>query len=773
MQFTSKAYKQEQLQEYRQQSYVFIYLGVVNREAQQSAYVTSDLLSISDTSQILAEPNFEAYYAFMEQNFYKVDGSMICPPRDLALNALYQGAIAEDILDGITFEFHGYSDLDIKGLTINFGDYYPTRFQVTNGNDTYTYDNDSPQFVCEDVFRESAEIIITPLTMVGGQQRMRILSIMFGVGLTFDNTQILSTNRHNIVAHISDTLPSKQFDFSVSNLSRRFSQDDPNSFIHFLEEQQPVEYIYARDVSESYDEWGYPVNLSKYYIDGGIVQLKTWSSNDQTASFSAVGFLDYTQETYNKGQYYPNGTTVYDEAVRILTDAGIENYRLDSYLKNIMVYNPMPVDTHKACLQLLANYSRSILYEDRQGRVAIESSFIPDVDEVTCTDADDLADIETIVQTGDIKSFQTTELNYTQLDDVMYLRPLGGDLEGYVSNVTADALGYFSNIVPINTEDDETLQPYEGTLLATTQGGARFTPSITVSFEAQWTFYNIEVEFGFSAPQEVIINAYADGALVGTATHSAGDGYFALNQVFEQEFREVDQITIQFVKTHPGQRIHVNHIKFGDVTDYTVRYKDMIQTPSATSLEKVKAIDFHYYTYTLPDESASLVKTNVVVGENIISIKDPSTDYSVAFTDETSGTLTITDSGAFYVIVESDAAGQIEVTGKKYVVSDNVYQYPVNETGVIKTVQNDLVSSAEQAELNAEWIAEYFSSDTEYNITYRGEPALDCDDLIYVENKYVQNNLVRVVEEQLSTSVGMNMNCTIKGRRVSYTQGGA
>lgn len=768
MQFTSKAYKQEQLQEYRQRSYVSVYLGVISREAQDTAYVSSDLLPISDTSQILAEPDFEAYYGMLEQNFFRVDGSMMYPPSDLRLVALYQGAIGEGLLDGITFEFNGYTSLEIKGLTIDFGDYYPTRLQITNGNDTYTYDNSSSQFVCEDVFHDTSQIIITPLAMVGGQQRMRILSIMFGVGLTFDNTQLLSTSRQNSVSHISDTLPSKSFNFKISNRSKKFAQDDPNSFIHFLEEQQTVEYSYARDVPTGYDEWGYPTGMEKYYIDGGVVQLKTWSSNDTEASFSAVGFLDYQKSTYYKGKYYPNGTTVYDEALRILTDAGIENYRLDSYLKNLLVYNPVPNDTHKACLQLLANYARCILYEDRQGRVVIESSFVPDVTLVTCTDAEDSTNIEDVVTEAEVKSYQSTELNYSQLNTFMYLKPRAGGDSGYTTNVIAGGDGYFSEYQPINTEDDNTLQTHSGVYIATSQGDYRFTPSITIDFEAQWTFYNVEIDYGFSAPKEIIINAYADGALVSSETHTA-DEYFGLVQVYEQEFREVDRIQIQFVRTHPGQRIHVDHIKFGDVTDYTVRYRDMISAPVAMSLDTVKRVDFHYYTYEPGAAPASLVKTNVSVGDNLITIKDASTDYAVSWVDSNAtGTLTIVESGAYYIVVNASAAGKVDITGTKYVVSDNIYQLNVNETGIVKTVKNDLVSTFDQAVVDAEWVAEHFAADTEYDITYRGEPAIDCDDLIYVENKYVKNNLVRVTEETLNTSVGMDMNCKIKGIRVSY-----
>ena len=72
----------------------------------------------------------------------------------------------------------------------------------------------------------------------------------------------------------------------------------------------------------------------------------------------------------------------------------------------------------------------------------------------------------------------------------------------------------------------------------------------------------------------------------------------------------------------------------------------------------------------------------------------------------------------------------------------------------------------------AEWIGDYFKDDVEYDISYRGEPAIDCDDYIYMENKYVDNNLIRITEETINTSSGMSMDCKLKARRVSYTERG-
>ena len=47
---------------------------------------------------------------------------------------------------------------------------------------------------------------------------------------------------------------------------------------------------------------------------------------------------------------------MYDLAVLVLTDAGLdpEEYWLDGYLDNVIVYNPLPVVTHKEALQIIA-----------------------------------------------------------------------------------------------------------------------------------------------------------------------------------------------------------------------------------------------------------------------------------------------------------------------------------------------------------------------------------------------------------------------------------
>ena len=119
--------------------------------------------------------------------------------------------------------------------------------------------------------------------MVGGQQRLRILNITFGVGLVFDNYSLISTSWKSMCAHISDVLPTKTFSFTISNLNKKFAADDPHSFVSFLQEQQEVEFQYGRQLEDG----------SLFTIPGGKMYLKSWSSDDTQAKFSCVGFLDY------------------------------------------------------------------------------------------------------------------------------------------------------------------------------------------------------------------------------------------------------------------------------------------------------------------------------------------------------------------------------------------------------------------------------------------------------------------------------------------------
>ena len=139
-----------------------------------------------------------------------------------------------------------------------------------------------------------------------------------------------------------------------------------------MEPGQAVEILYGQELDDKRIEW----------IPGARAFLREWSADDDEMSFSASDRFEDLGELYRRGKYSSEGISLYDLAVDVLNDAGVDSreYWLDDYLKNVKVYNPMPVVSHREALQLIANAGRCILYQNRSGNIVMKSSFIPDME---------------------------------------------------------------------------------------------------------------------------------------------------------------------------------------------------------------------------------------------------------------------------------------------------------------------------------------------------------------------------------------------------------
>ena len=60
---------------------------------------------------------------------------------------------------------------------------------------------------------------------------------------------------------------------------------------------------------------------------------------------------------------------------------------------------------------------------------------------------------------------------------------------------------------------------------------------------------------------------------------------------------------------------------------------------------------------------------------------------------------------------------------------------------------NPLISEASHAANLATWLGDYYGSSIEYEYDTRGNPELDCNDVIYQENEFKDNMKVIVVRD--------------------------
>ena len=725
----SQSYKDSMKSELRNHSYMRVSLGLINQEAQSSAVVEnqSQYTAYSDLETIFDKNDIGLVYATLEQDFFKMDGSMTFMPRD-ASEYQKNGLITSELFQEnmlIKFSF-GYGISDIRGLSIQFGDNYPTLFSVITSDGTEVeFENDTGFFETDTVFENTDSITLKIKSVHISNQRVRIYYIKFGLGLQYDNDWIMSTESSSTLSAINEDLPEINFSVNLRNDDQRFNVDNPSSEINFLETGQKVSVQYGYELDDGTVEW---MQLHTLFVS-------EWSADDSQAKISAVDRFKYMSETYYKGQYYDEGISLYDLAVDVMTDAGLEvgEYYIESFLKNIVVNNPVPNVTHKEALQIIANAGRCILSIDRYGRIRIHNDFIPE-HTTTSNGTTYYSDVSNIDDNKAKKAFATLENNFFKMNGTMFFVPRTGIADtGYVS-------------AQISGEDCTFSQ----------------NPIITRELEAKYQCYGIKIQFNGAVPAEFVIRTYSDDALVDTFTVNSG-----ISEMYETDhhFEDFDKMEIEFIKTQiPYNRIHIDYIQFGDETDYSIEYDDLYSTPTGAQLELVKNVKNARIIYSKSSTQEEIASDKIAYDGSTVFyyFSDAYYGYEASIEDPVGNqSVSVKSSGAYFVELEfSNVQQNIEiefsVTGYKYNISTSYYTVAVNNRGTDQEWSNPLISDYDHCKDVAEWLADYYAAGVEYELDYRGEPAIDCGDVIFQENKY-NSELKTIVEEfQLSFSGGIS-----------------
>ena len=329
MQACSQAYKAEMKKEYRNRSYMRVTIGLINQEAQASAFVPdpTNYAYYSNLKWPLDNYSVSELYATCDEDYSTVDGSMYFLPRrrqDIVLNA---GIVTEELSGSILIRFP--IQYNIKGVTVEFGKAYPVDFTIESDNNTVEIaGNASGHFVTEEIFTAATFLRFTPSVMVNGQSRFRIHRLTMGIGIYFDNKKIKSASKKEHISPVSEELPTIDFDLTVENKDRAYDVENSESTVNFLEPGQEISVLYGQELDDGTVEW----------LPGATVSLKEWSADDEEMSFSASDRFDGMNETYYKGLYRESGISLYDLATDVFDDAGVDyrTYWLDPYLKDVL-----------------------------------------------------------------------------------------------------------------------------------------------------------------------------------------------------------------------------------------------------------------------------------------------------------------------------------------------------------------------------------------------------------------------------------------------------
>ena len=735
---TSQEYKESMKRPVRNQSYMKIQLGLINQEAQQTAGLsdTNKYNDFSDAESIFNQHTVRRYATY-ESNFWKANGiSFFLPEKksDYRKDGITSTNLFEESFH-VKFVF-GCGKSDIKGLTIKFGRNYPTKFTIVTDNATsFEYENTEELFKSDDVFEntESIELVITEMNVPN--TRVRIDYIIFGLGLEYDDEWISEASSNTTLSAINEDLPESEFTVTLCNDNQLFNVDNPSSDINFLESGQKVNVMMGYMLDDGNIEW---IKMHSLYVS-------EWSADDSSATITAVDILKYLDEKYYKGIYYEDGISLYDLAVLVLTDAGLneDEYYIDSYMKKVYVHNPLPNVTHKEALQIIANAGRCIMDYDRNGKIRIRVAFKPTYD-TTSNGETYFSNAPTIDNLTEKNQYATCEQNFWKADGKKLFVPTDHHQDtGYISASISDENGRFD-----------------------------VNPMLTRTLEAKYKAYGIMINFSGNLPKKIVIRTYADDVLNNTLTITSG-----IEQATEinYDFPEYDRLEIEFPETEPNSRIHIDYLSLGAETSYSLEYDDLYSTPVGTQLEKIKNVKVSRSLYSKSATKEDLTSETITYsGENqIYYLNDPCYGYSVAISNAKSGqSAKIVSSGAYYVEVAFSGVKtgeniEVAITGYKYNVATSYYSQPVHNRGTEKEWQNPLISFGDHCQEVAKWLADYFASGIEYELDYRGEPAIDCGDVIGQENKYDPDLKTIVEQSQITFKSGL-LGGGLRTRRKEY-----
>lgn len=756
MQNVSKAYKEAMKKPLRNRAYINISIGVINQNAQKTAVINNPEKSLA----YFANPtkSFNGYkpdslYATAEQGFAKVDGSMVFLPREKSEVIFNNGLISNELYGGILISF-GFSGLDIKGLTIDFGECYPTEFIIQTDNSSKTYsDNTLPRWSTEDVFLGVSYIKIIPVSFVSGANRLRIYEFLCGVGNVFTNKDIKSYSWKDYVSPISEDLPSQDMSVTVYNFSKKYNADNPDSALNFMEIGQEISVSFGYDVTGNGDiEW----------IDGNEAYLKSWSADDKQAKFTATDQFDNIESMYYRGKFRALGISAYDLAEDIFTDMGFEarQYVIDPYLKNVLIYNPMPVVPHVQALQILSNACRCVLFQNRSKQIQIKSSFIPDM-MASSENQTAFSNVGNILNDGKRTVYAVAFNDFAKVDGSMVFLPRNvkefSAETGYVSNSVCDELGAFAT-----------------------------NPVVVIELESEFTCYGLSMLFNSVAPEDFSITIYNNNEI--TDTYEV-IGNTDLEIVINYAFLNFNKMKIEFTKGRPNSRIVLDKVFFGDVTDYHLEYKyDLTGTPNGSRLHKLKSMSIMRTVYSEnTEEKKQILSSDMKISQDdylkTVYFKKASYDLEVLFAvkQEDGNTVyqsispdgirvEIIEESNYYAVlnfsgVSKEVTVNIVINGKEYVTNEIPYTVQHNSMGDEINWKNELISTTLQAKDLEEWLSEYYMGTMEYQLPFRGDPRVDANDLFYLELKDRDKAMVRCYQNELKYSGAWNG--TLKARKVN------
>ena len=172
-------------------------------------------------------------------------------------------------------------------------------------------------------------------------------------------------------------------------------------------------------------------------------------------------------------------------------------------------------------------------------------------------------------------------------------------------------------------------------------------------------------------------------------------------------------------------------------------------------IDQLKAVNVHKTVYK--EEDTSVIYQETTDEENIhIEFSAPASNVTVTVSG---GTLISSKIYARAVdLVLSSGSKTITIKGNTISEQSSIYSFPVSSHGSVDEEKNPLITNNDMCVFLANHIAKYLQLRNTYDVSYRGNPEVECGDLIAFQTMYTQKTGGLVLTDEIT------FNGTLKGK---------
>ena len=664
-------------------------------------YITfeKDYFAVGGNTRILPESNYLSN-GFVSSVMTDANGAFVqIPTVDVVLNSVK------------TF----------VGMTYTFAKSYPTQIRVTaflNGVQVQQFIStpDSLDFVDDtNHIVDCDHVKFEFLRMSEPYRRLRVSRMVFGLVKVFNTSDVISTDHIAQVDPISSSLPYERLTMRIANYDRDYNPDNPQGAWEYFKNGLPLQVRYGTTV-DSTIEW---VDAAYLYLsDAPTVE-------NNTATFEASDALSYMTGTYYKGLWRSEGISLYDLAADVFADAGVTNYEIPAPLQDVITYAPMPVLTHRECLQIIANAGRCTLYTDVSGKIIMRLQLNADV---------------TVTDSGHMP-WSNAQRTYT-----------GGAQYDYITfepNKWRVRSSQERFIVPDN--DDYKPTCFESSAISGDDSRFGNYPTLYVAYSLPVSSYQFKIGFdSFNedyAPDFNVIFS-KDGTIVKNVQVR---GNTEIVYTVNEEVLNYTLVTIQILSTsRPHHRIRVESIDSGRVTDFYLDFSVALVKPKVLKSEELRSVDMTVHSYSVPENIELLYQAQSVdiYGEKTIQVSYvAATDITATITNGTLVASTFYAETGFLTI-QADGEVQVMVEGKPLTIKQSTVSVQMNGSGEVCPLDNPLISTAPLAQNVGAWVGNYLKCRNTYETNFRQDFRLDANDVIYIQSEFEEMIPARITKLQ-------------------------